>query len=71
MEGHFSTGQSPLWALVPMEEEAEELEEEEEEEEEEEIYIYIYYILAVFLISFQPYMFFFLLISPHTSSPFL
>ena len=29
MEGHCSTGQSPLWAVVPM---------EEEEEEEEEIY---------------------------------
>ena len=24
MEGHFSTGQSPLWAVVPMEEEEEE-----------------------------------------------
>ena len=32
MEGHFSTGQSPQWAVVPMEE-------EEEEEEEEEITI--------------------------------
>jgi len=31
MEGHFSTGQSPQWAVVPME--------EEEEEEEEEITI--------------------------------
>jgi len=30
MEGHCSTGQSPQWAVVPMEE-------EEEEEEEEEI----------------------------------
>jgi len=28
MEGHFSTGQSPQWAVVPM------VEEEEEEEEE-------------------------------------
>ena len=28
MEGHFSTGQSPQWAVVPM--------------EEEDIYIYIY-----------------------------
>ena len=28
MEGHCSTGQSPLWAVVPM---------EEEEEEEEDI----------------------------------
>jgi len=29
MEGHCSTGQSPQWAVVPME--------EEEEEEEEEV----------------------------------
>jgi len=35
MEGHCSTGQSPQWAVVPMEEEEEEDEEEEEEEEEE------------------------------------
>jgi len=27
MEGHFSTGQSPQWAVVPMEEEEEEEEE--------------------------------------------
>jgi len=38
MEGHFSTGQSPQWAVVPMEEEEEEEEEgggggEEEEKE--------------------------------------
>ena len=33
MEGHCSTGQSPQWAVVPMEEE----EEEEEEEAEEEV----------------------------------
>jgi len=32
MEGHCSTGQSPQWAVVPMEEE------EEEEEEEEKKY---------------------------------
>jgi len=25
MEGHYSTGQSPLWAVVPMEEEEEEV----------------------------------------------
>jgi len=31
MEGHCSTGQSPQWALVPIQEE------EEEEEEEEDI----------------------------------
>jgi hypothetical protein len=31
MEGHCWTGQSPQWAVVPMEE-------EEEEEEEDEIY---------------------------------
>ena len=38
IEGHCSTGQSPQWAVVPMEEEEEEEEgggEEEEEEEEE------------------------------------
>ena len=29
MEGHCSTGQSPQWAVVPMEEEEEEEEEEE------------------------------------------
>jgi len=28
MEGHCSTGQSPRWAVVPMEEEEEEEEEE-------------------------------------------
>ena len=36
MEGHCSTGQSPQWAVVPMEEEEEEEEVEEEEEEKEE-----------------------------------
>jgi len=35
MEGHCSTGQSPQWAVVPMEEEEEEEEEEDDEEEEE------------------------------------
>ena len=30
MEGHCSTGQSPQWAVVPMEEEEEEEEEEKE-----------------------------------------
>ena len=34
MEGHCLTGQSPQWAVVPMEEEEEEDEQEEEEEEE-------------------------------------
>jgi len=29
MEGHCSTGQSPQWAVVPMEEEKEEEEEED------------------------------------------
>jgi len=29
MEGHFSTGQSPQWTVVPMEEEEEEEKEEE------------------------------------------
>ena len=39
MEGHCSTGQSPQWAVVPMEKEEEEEEgkEEKEEEEEEEV----------------------------------
>ena len=32
MEGHFSTGQSPQWAVMPMEE-------EEEEEEEDRAHI--------------------------------
>jgi len=40
MEGPFSTGQSPQWAVVPME--------EEEEEEEEYVCVYIYPILLVF-----------------------
>jgi len=35
MEGRFSTGQSPQWAVVPVEEEEEEEEGEEKEEEEE------------------------------------
>ena len=35
VEGHCSTGQTPQWAVVPMEEEEEEEEEGEEEEEEE------------------------------------
>jgi len=39
MEGHCSTGQSPQWAVVPME--------EEEEEEEEEIYIHTYAHITV------------------------
>ena len=34
MEGHCSTGQSPQWAVAPIEEEEEEEEEEGEEEEE-------------------------------------
>ena len=34
MEGHCSIGQSPQWAVVPMEEEEEEEEEEDEKEEE-------------------------------------
>jgi hypothetical protein len=29
MEGHFSTGQSPQWSVVPVEEEEEEEEEED------------------------------------------
>ena len=34
MEGHCSTGQSPKWAVVPMEGEEEEEEEDKEEGEE-------------------------------------
>jgi hypothetical protein len=37
MEGYCSTGQSPQWALVPME--------EEEEEEEEEVYWTVLFLL--------------------------
>ena len=37
MEGHCSTGQSPQWAVVPLEEV------EDEEEEEEEEYCFIFY----------------------------
>jgi len=36
MEGNCSKGQSPQWAVVPMEEEEEEDEEEEGDEEKEE-----------------------------------
>jgi hypothetical protein len=36
MEGHYSTGQSPQWAVVTMEE-------EEEEEEEENVFGISYY----------------------------
>jgi ribosomal protein L12E/L44/L45/RPP1/RPP2 len=36
MEGCCSTGQSPQWAVVPMEEEEKEEKEEEDDEEEEE-----------------------------------
>ena len=35
MEGHCSAGQSPQWAVVPMEGEEEEKEEEEEREKKE------------------------------------
>jgi len=38
MEGHCSTGQSPQWVLMPMEEER------EEEEEEEEYFVYYFCI---------------------------
>jgi len=40
MVGHCSTGQSPQWAVVPMEEEEEEEEEEKEEKDEEEKDVY-------------------------------
>jgi len=41
MEGHFSTGQSPQWAVVPMEE-------EEEEEEEEEFKVSLHPTISPF-----------------------
>jgi len=41
MEGHFSTGQSPKWAVVPMEEE------EEEEEEEDTLKISLFCFLKL------------------------
>jgi len=31
MEGHYSTGQSPQWAVVPMEEEEEEEEDDDDD----------------------------------------
>jgi len=37
MEGHCSTGQSPQWAVVPM----------EEEEEEEEFYYVLQYVSVI------------------------
>ena len=43
LEGHFSTDQSPQWAVVPME--------EEEEEEEEAIFTYAHFQLGL------PYIF--------------
>jgi hypothetical protein len=36
MEGSCSTGQSPQWAVVPVEEEEEEEDDDDDEEEEEE-----------------------------------
>ena len=43
MEGHCSTGQSPQWAVVPMEEE-----EEEEEEEEGHNFRYFFTIVHIY-----------------------
>ena len=40
MEGHCSTGQSPQWAVVPMEEEKEE---EEEEEDDDDMHLHPLY----------------------------
>jgi len=37
MEGHFSTGQSPQWAVVPTEEEEEEEYDDDDDEEEEDV----------------------------------
>ena len=35
MEGHCSTGQSPQWAVVPMEEEEEEEEEDDDDDDDD------------------------------------
>ena len=43
MEGHCSTGQSPQWAVVPLEEVEDEEEEEEEEEKEEDLPVSFFY----------------------------
>jgi len=40
MEGHCSTGQSPQWAVVPMEEE------EEEEEDEEDCMLFSIHLIS-------------------------
>ena len=45
MEGHCSTGQSPQWAVVPMEEEEEEEEEEEDDDDD---------VLTLLTFTFQP-----------------
>ena len=36
MKGHCSTGQSPQWAVVPMEEEEEEEEEEDDDDDDDD-----------------------------------
>jgi heme/copper-type cytochrome/quinol oxidase subunit 2 len=43
MEGSFSTGQSPQWAVVPVEE-------EEEEEEEEEVVVVVVVVVVVIVV---------------------
>ena len=45
MEGHCSTGQSPQWAVVPMEEEEEEKEEEEEQQQHSKFLLHILQVL--------------------------
>ena len=58
MEGHCSTGQSPQWAVVPMEEEEEDddEEEEDEEEEEEELLCLVFTIIYMKQITFLRYI---------------
>jgi len=53
MEGHCSTGQSPQWAVVPMEEGEEE--EEEEEAEQQQHSKFLLHILQVLFKNFYIY----------------
>ena len=67
MEGHYSTGQNPQWAVVPMEEEEEGGGEEEEEErgggagggggrgDEEELSFIPDFIFRLFQVNFRAF----------------
>ena len=47
MEGHFSTDQSPQWAVVPMEEEEEEEEEEENDDDDDDPHTTSFIVLLI------------------------